>query len=56
MQYCFWRKHWQTYVLNLSNNPIRRFFTRSSFISSKLSIKLFSKIPLALAPLLLYWK
>ncbi|WP_176713253.1 hypothetical protein, partial [Gilliamella sp. Imp1-1] len=41
--------------------PIRQVFTRSSFISSKLSLelfsklstKLFSKIPLALAPLLL---
>uniref|UniRef100_UPI0014289896 hypothetical protein n=1 Tax=Gilliamella bombi TaxID=1908521 RepID=UPI0014289896 len=35
------------------NNPIRRVFTRNLFISSKLSTKLFSKIPLALAPLLL---
>ncbi|OCG59325.1 hypothetical protein [Gilliamella sp. Nev3-1] len=43
----------QVYVLNLSNNPIRRVFARNSFISSKLSIKLFSKIPLALALLLL---
>ncbi|MFQ0994744.1 hypothetical protein ACGH6Q_06925 [Gilliamella sp. BG2] len=46
-------RHWQTYVLNLSNNPIRRVFARNSFISSKLSTKLFSKIPLALVPLLL---
>ncbi|MFQ0970403.1 hypothetical protein [Gilliamella sp. BG1] len=66
MQYHFRHKaqgtrHWQTYVLNLSNNPIRRVFARNSFISSKLSLellsklftKLFSKIPLALAPLLL---
>ncbi|WP_085164976.1 hypothetical protein [Gilliamella bombi] len=59
MQYPF--RHRQTYVLNLSNNPIRQVFTRNSFISSKLSLellsklstKLFSKIPLALAPLLL---
>ena len=53
MQYHFSHKAWQTYVLNLSNNPIRRVFARNSFISSKLSIKLFSKIPLALVPLLL---
>ena len=54
-------KHRQTYVLNLSNNPIRRVFARNLFISSKLSLELFSKlstklslkIPLALAPLLL---
>ncbi|MCO6550595.1 MAG: hypothetical protein J6580_07925, partial [Gilliamella sp.] len=46
-------KHWQTYVLNLSNNPIRQIFARNSFISSKLSTKLSLKIPLALAPLLL---
>ncbi|MCO6556677.1 MAG: hypothetical protein J6577_05540, partial [Gilliamella sp.] len=46
-------KHRQTYVLNLSNNPIRRVFARNSFISSKLSTKLSLKIPLALAPLLL---
>jgi hypothetical protein len=32
-------KHWQTYVLNLSNNPIRRVFTQNLFISSKLSLK-----------------
>jgi hypothetical protein len=29
----------QTYVLNLSNNPIRRVFTQNLFISSKLSLK-----------------
>ncbi|MCO6550371.1 MAG: hypothetical protein J6580_06795, partial [Gilliamella sp.] len=46
-------KHWQTYVLNLLNNSIRRVFTQNSIISSKLFTKLFSKIPLALAPLLL---
>jgi hypothetical protein len=59
MQYPF--RHKQTYVLNLSNNPIRQVFTRNLFIPSKLflelfsklSTKLFSKIPLALAPLLL---
>ncbi|MFQ0999825.1 hypothetical protein [Gilliamella sp. BG6] len=53
MQYRFRHKHWQTYVLNLLNNLIRRVFARNSFIFSKLSIKLFSKIPLALALLLL---
>ncbi|OCG38491.1 hypothetical protein [Gilliamella sp. Bif1-4] len=53
MQYHFRHKHWQTYVLNLSNNPIRQVFTRNLFIFSKLFTKLFSKIPLALAPLLL---
>ncbi|OCG34201.1 MULTISPECIES: hypothetical protein [unclassified Gilliamella] len=63
MQYHFilGTRHWQTYVLNLSNNPIRQVFTRNLFIPSKLflelfsklSTKLFSKIPLALAPLLL---
>ncbi|OCG79519.1 hypothetical protein [Gilliamella sp. Occ4-3] len=54
-------KHWQTYVLNLLNNPIRQVFTRNLFIFSKLSLELFSKlstklslkISLALAPLLL---
>jgi hypothetical protein len=61
MQYHFRHKDWQTYVLNLSNNPIRQVFTRNLFISSKLSLELFSKlstklslkIPLALTPLLL---
>ncbi|MCO6536553.1 MAG: hypothetical protein J6567_01160 [Gilliamella sp.] len=61
MHYHFSHQHWQTYALNLLNNPIRRVFTRNSFISSKLSLellsklftKLFSKIPLALVPLLL---
>ncbi|OCG60742.1 hypothetical protein A9G40_03450 [Gilliamella sp. Nev3-1] len=43
----------QAYALNLSNNCISRFFTLRSFISSKLSTKLFKKIPLALAPVLL---
>ncbi|MFQ0971622.1 hypothetical protein [Gilliamella sp. BG1] len=59
MQYPF--RHRQTYVLNLSNNPIRQVFTRNLFISSKSFLELFSKlstklslkIPLALAPLLL---
>ena len=37
MHYHF--RHWQTYVLNLSNNPIRRVFTQNLFISSKLSLK-----------------
>ncbi|NUF50204.1 hypothetical protein [Gilliamella sp. ESL0250] len=50
-------RHWQTYVLNLPNNPIRRVFTRTSFISSKLSLKLLSKlsrkVSLALVLLLL---
>jgi hypothetical protein len=39
MQYHFGIRHWQTYVLNLSNNPIRRVFTQNLFISSKLSLK-----------------
>jgi hypothetical protein len=39
MQYHFGTRHWQTYVLNLSNNPIRRVFTQNLFISSKLSLK-----------------
>ncbi|OCG41997.1 hypothetical protein [Gilliamella sp. Bif1-4] len=39
MQYPFRHKAWQTYVLNLSNNPIRRVFTQNLFISSKLSLK-----------------
>jgi hypothetical protein len=53
MQYHFCHKTWQAYVLNLSNNFIRRVFTQNLFISLKLSIKLFFKIQLVLAPLLL---
>ncbi|NUE95601.1 hypothetical protein GYW75_04255 [Gilliamella sp. ESL0232] len=46
-------KHWQTYVLNLSNNPIRRVFTQNLFISSKLSLKSPKTALLVLALLLL---
>ncbi|MWP61769.1 hypothetical protein [Gilliamella sp. Pas-s25] len=44
MHYHFRHQHWQTYVLNLSNNPIRRVFTQNLFISSKLSFNLLSKL------------
>ncbi|KDN09498.1 hypothetical protein [Gilliamella sp. Imp1-1] len=44
MHYHFRHQHWQTYVLNLSNNLIRRVFTLNSFILSKLSLKLLSKL------------
>ncbi|WP_141674947.1 hypothetical protein, partial [Gilliamella sp. Bif1-4] len=37
-------KAWQTYVLNLLNNSIRRVFARNLFISSKLSLNLLSKL------------
>ncbi|OCG39873.1 hypothetical protein [Gilliamella sp. Bif1-4] len=58
MQYHFRHKaqgtrHWQTYVLNLSNNPIRQVFTRNLFISSKLSLKSPKTALLVLALLLL---
>jgi hypothetical protein len=53
MQYNLRQQTGQAYALNLSNNCISRFFTLRSFISSKLSTKLFKKIPLALAPVLL---
>ncbi|MFQ0993717.1 hypothetical protein ACGH6Q_01500 [Gilliamella sp. BG2] len=46
-------RHWQTYVLNLSNNPIRRVFTQNLFISSKLSLKSPKTALLVLALLLL---
>jgi hypothetical protein len=39
-------RHWQTYVLNLSNNLIRRVFTRNLFISSKLYLNVLSKLSL----------
>ncbi|OCG78933.1 hypothetical protein [Gilliamella sp. Occ4-3] len=39
-------KHWQTYVLSLSNNLIRRVFTRNLFISSKLFLNELSKLSL----------
>jgi hypothetical protein len=51
MQYPF--RHRQTYVLNLSNNPIRRVFTQNLFISSKLSLKSPKTALLVLALLLL---
>ncbi|MCO6550534.1 MAG: hypothetical protein J6580_07610 [Gilliamella sp.] len=53
MQYHFCHKTWQAYVLNLSNNFIRRVFAQNLFISLKLSTKSFLKIQLVLAPLLL---
>ncbi|MFQ0993589.1 hypothetical protein ACGH6Q_00825 [Gilliamella sp. BG2] len=37
-------KHWQTYVLSLSNNLIRRVFSRNLFIPSKLSLNELSKL------------
>ncbi|MFQ0994325.1 hypothetical protein ACGH6Q_04740 [Gilliamella sp. BG2] len=46
MHYHFRHKHWQTYVLNLSNNPIRRVFTQNLFIPSKLSLNELSKLSL----------
>ncbi|SCC10152.1 hypothetical protein [Gilliamella intestini] len=46
-------RHKQTYVLNLSNNPIRRVFTQNLFISSKLSLKSPKTALLVLALLLL---
>ncbi|OCG57960.1 hypothetical protein [Gilliamella sp. GillExp13] len=51
MHYHF--RHWQTYVLNLSNNPIRGVFTQNLFISSKLSLKSPKTALLVLALLLL---
>ncbi|OCG75935.1 hypothetical protein [Gilliamella sp. Occ4-3] len=53
MQYHFCHKTWQAYVLNLSNNFIRRVFAQNLFISLKLSTKSFLKIQLVLALLLL---
>ncbi|WP_141673095.1 hypothetical protein [Gilliamella sp. App6-5] len=52
MKYNYGQQTWQTYVLNLSNNRVRRFFIFPSFISSKLSTELFAKIPLAWGSLL----
>jgi hypothetical protein len=39
-------KHWQTYVLSLSNNLIRRVFSRNLFIPSKLFLNELSKLSL----------
>ncbi|MWP50101.1 MULTISPECIES: hypothetical protein [unclassified Gilliamella] len=44
MHYYFRHKHWQTNVLNLSNNLIRRVSARNLFISSKLSLNVLSKL------------
>ncbi|MCO6539298.1 MAG: hypothetical protein J6569_04090, partial [Gilliamella sp.] len=39
-------QHWQTYVLSLSNNLIRRVFSRNLFIPSKLFLNELSKLSL----------
>ncbi|NUF49142.1 hypothetical protein [Gilliamella sp. ESL0250] len=52
MKYNYGQQTWQTYVLNLSNHRVRRFFIFPSFISSKLSTELITKIPLAWVSLL----
>ncbi|OCG62481.1 hypothetical protein [Gilliamella sp. GillExp13] len=46
MHYHFSHQHWQTCVLSLSNNLIRRVFTRNLFISSKLFLNELSKLSL----------
>ncbi|WP_141671193.1 hypothetical protein [Gilliamella sp. GillExp13] len=48
IHYHFRHKAWQTYVLSLSNNLIRRVFTRNLFIPSKLFLNELSKLSLKL--------
>jgi uncharacterized membrane protein YcfT len=44
MHYHFRHQHWQTYVLNLSDKHTSWIFNPATFIFSKLSFKLLSKL------------